>query len=179
MTNGAKQEGLKCWFYKLWDQNENNKLLKRPKVQLSPKKKKLSSCYLLKLVGHICHFIQKANLPLLSVQFRGDCILSGSQHKTFFPYFITGKPNHRKENILQPFSHSSFFPYSFSETKHSLNKIFTPHILSIKLYFLHFMRNREMRYALRSKFKCSYKPTSYYLVRLPCRSRTKAINWGI
>jgi len=35
LTNGAKQEGLKCWFYELWDQNENNKLLRWPKVQLS------------------------------------------------------------------------------------------------------------------------------------------------
>jgi len=35
LTNGAKQEELKCWFYELWDKNENNKLLRGPKVQLS------------------------------------------------------------------------------------------------------------------------------------------------
>jgi len=27
LTNGAKQEGPKCWFYELWDQNENKNLL--------------------------------------------------------------------------------------------------------------------------------------------------------
>jgi len=35
IDNGAKQEGPKRWFYELWDENENNKLLKGPKVQLS------------------------------------------------------------------------------------------------------------------------------------------------
>jgi len=35
MTNGAKQEGPKRCFYKLWDQNVNWKLIKGPKDQLS------------------------------------------------------------------------------------------------------------------------------------------------
>jgi len=35
LTNRAKQKGLKCWFYELWDQNENKKLLRGSKVQLS------------------------------------------------------------------------------------------------------------------------------------------------
>jgi len=37
LTNGAKQEGLKRWFYELWDQNENMKLLRGSGVQLSLK----------------------------------------------------------------------------------------------------------------------------------------------
>ena len=35
MTNGAKQEGPKCWFYELWDQNVNWKLIRGSLMQLS------------------------------------------------------------------------------------------------------------------------------------------------
>ena len=37
LTNGAKVEGPKCWFYELWDQNGNMKLIRGPKIQLSHK----------------------------------------------------------------------------------------------------------------------------------------------
>jgi len=124
-----------CYEWKWWESEMKERYVNKKMTKLPSNKNKMWLEKIIKIILWLGIYVisskKQSFLPLF-VQFRGDCILSGSQHKTFFPYLIAGKPNYRKKNIIQPFSPSTFFPYSFSKTKHSLMVNYNTSLIYVK-----------------------------------------------
>jgi len=111
-----------CYEWKWWESEMKERYVNKKMTKLLSNKNKIWLEKIIKIILWLSiYVISSKKQSFISVRFKGDCILRGCEHKTFFPYLIVGKPNYRKKNILQPSSPSSFFLYSFSKTKHSLN----------------------------------------------------------